>query len=284
MPQRVCPPGKIVNPATDRCVLVNGKIGKQILRRQAMEAGISASRGPACPSGKIYNVQTDRCVNVRGAPGRRIVKQIERFLDARNPVLQLLPPELALEIWGLAYERPKNCGRLVADLRTMEIDGPAAKTVLQRSVVKTLQQLKRILEFGHYTKYARMNHENEATTMVNWTSAILWKAKRRNVTVDQLIGYCRRVVAVKQQTSALVDQLQSSLHLAEEYVRTGDLSPKFTGNVILSPYDLPRIRRLRRSSPTDALTIRRVIQSFKRNLAKDQTVVAMLRKPIDIRK
>jgi hypothetical protein len=249
-----------------------------------MEAGISAPRGSACPPGKIYNIQTDHCVSVRGAPGRRILKQIEKVLDAQNPVLRLLPQELALEIWGLAYERPKNCGTLVANLKAMDMEGPAAKTILQRSVVKTLQQVKRILEFGHYTKYARMNLENEERSIMDYASSTLQNAKRRNATVDQIIGYCRRVVAVKQHTSAMVQQLQTSLRLAEDYLRTGNLPPNLTGHVILPAYNLALIRRLRHSSPSDARIIRRKIQSFKKNLAKDQSALVMLQKPIDIRK
>lgn len=284
MPQRECPPGKIVNPASGRCVLINGQIGKRILRQQAMEAGVDASpRVPACPPGKIYNLQTDRCVNVRGVPGRRILQQVHNFLDARNPMLHLLPPEVMLDIWGYAYERPKNCGRLVRDLKDFNI--PATKTILQRSVVKTLQKLKRILALGHYTKYARINnHENELKSIMEWTSTILQNAKRRNATIDQLIGYCRKIVAVKEKTSAMVEQLQTSLRLAEDYLRTGDLPLNFTGNLLLSPSELPRIRRLRHSIQSDAAIIRRVIHSFRKRFSKDQMVLTMLKKPIDIRK
>ena len=279
-PPRVCPPGKILNPVSNRCVLADGKIGKRIQREQAMAADAYAhkqAREPFCPQGKIYNVQTDRCVSVSGKPGRRIVDHV---LGPQNPVLQALPREVALEIWGYAYERPKNCGMLVLTLKNMDM--PANKLVLQRSVVKTLQQVQRILRLGHFTKFASVNHGNEWKSPMAWTSQLLESARRRNVTMHHLVGYCRQVVAIKKEVAAMVEQLQLSLKMAEEYLQTGSLSPNFTGDLRLRNSDLPRIQRLSPSRPSDVFIIRRVIRSFKKKMAKDQLALSILRQPINI--
>jgi len=58
-----CPEGKIMNPATGRCVSRNGKIGKAILERKKDE----------CPEGKILNPATGRCVSKTGAVGKKLL-------------------------------------------------------------------------------------------------------------------------------------------------------------------------------------------------------------------
>jgi len=228
---------------------------------------------------------------VRGAQGRRVLKRVETMiLDARNPVVRLLPPDIALEIWGFAYERPRNCGRLVADLRHLNVE--ATKTVLQRSVIKTLQQLQRILRLGYYTQHARLMKDfspfystvqHGPTSVMGLTSVLLAKAKNRKATVNQLIGYCRHIVAVKEATSKMVEQLLISVNLAEEYARTGEIPTHWLGHVRLDSYDLPWIRNLRHRFPENDALVRDKIRSTRKKLAKDQSVLAMLQKPIDIR-
>ncbi len=73
-----CPPDKIRNPRTRKCVKRDGAIGRALVRAAA-PAVIAAPAAPAvlaaaadCPPGKIRNPATGRCVLLTGAIGRRI--------------------------------------------------------------------------------------------------------------------------------------------------------------------------------------------------------------------
>lgn len=65
-----CPPGKILNPATGRCVNINGKIGAALSSRRNSSPRRSPSR---CPPGKILNPATGRCVKRDGKIGKTLV-------------------------------------------------------------------------------------------------------------------------------------------------------------------------------------------------------------------
>ena len=58
-PTNQCPPGKVLNPATGRCVKTDGKVGR-------------ALAVPGCPPGKVLNPATGRCVKADGKIGRRL--------------------------------------------------------------------------------------------------------------------------------------------------------------------------------------------------------------------
>ncbi len=68
-----CPPGKIRNPKTKRCVKVDGAIGQKIAKGEELPSKLSKELKD-CPSGKIRNPKTGRCVKVDGAIGRKIKK------------------------------------------------------------------------------------------------------------------------------------------------------------------------------------------------------------------
>ena len=55
-----CPPGKMINPHTRRCISVNGSVAKKLLATNN------------CPEGKMINPETKRCVSIDGPIGRRI--------------------------------------------------------------------------------------------------------------------------------------------------------------------------------------------------------------------
>lgn len=82
VPVGTCPPEKIMNPVTGRCVLRSGAIGRKLekeLEAPAVPAAPAvaepAPAAPAddCPPGKIRNPKTRRCVNRSGAIGKKIV-------------------------------------------------------------------------------------------------------------------------------------------------------------------------------------------------------------------
>ena len=58
---RDCPPGKIRNPKTGKCVSATGKIGQGLVPK------------PDCPPGKIRNPKTGRCVNSNGKIGLQLL-------------------------------------------------------------------------------------------------------------------------------------------------------------------------------------------------------------------
>jgi hypothetical protein len=60
-----CPPGKVRNPKTGRCVKDTGAVGKKL--KAPLEAP------PPCPPGKIRNPKTRRCVKETGAVGKLLI-------------------------------------------------------------------------------------------------------------------------------------------------------------------------------------------------------------------
>ena len=73
-----CPPYKILNPKTDRCVSRSGQTGKKILKSmgiQNINQGKKVNKGKkVCPPDKILNPKTDRCVSRSGQTGKKILR------------------------------------------------------------------------------------------------------------------------------------------------------------------------------------------------------------------
>ena len=81
-----CPPGTIKNPDTQKCVLVDGRVGKRILleRKLKRSASRKSPRGnKKCPPGTILNPDTQNCVLVDGKIGKRIL--LEKKLKRSTP-------------------------------------------------------------------------------------------------------------------------------------------------------------------------------------------------------
>lgn len=73
----ICPPDKIMNPATRRCVLRTGAIGRKLEKEMAAPAPPAppvpvAAASDGCPPGKIRNPKTRRCVKRDGAIGKKL--------------------------------------------------------------------------------------------------------------------------------------------------------------------------------------------------------------------
>ena len=72
-----CPPNKILNPKTDRCVLKTGAIGKELLKGiKNIKESIKNNDKKECPPDKILNPKTDRCVLKSGPIGKQLLKDI----------------------------------------------------------------------------------------------------------------------------------------------------------------------------------------------------------------
>ena len=87
-----CPADKILNPATKRCVLRTGAIGKKLVAKEKADgkrlATTTPNRLPAasadpCPADKILNPATKRCVLRTGAIGKKLVAKEKA--DGKRP-------------------------------------------------------------------------------------------------------------------------------------------------------------------------------------------------------
>lgn len=69
---KICPPAKICNPSSGRCVLRTGKIGQSLQSDMETSSGKLSPPGrrPVCPNGKIVNPKSGRCVNIDGKIGQ----------------------------------------------------------------------------------------------------------------------------------------------------------------------------------------------------------------------
>lgn len=70
-----CPPGKILNPKTNRCVDAKGALGKELAKEKSNAVPVVHVVPAAkkdCPPGKILNPKTNRCVDAKGALGKEL--------------------------------------------------------------------------------------------------------------------------------------------------------------------------------------------------------------------
>ena len=85
-----CPPNKIMNPKTKKCVLKSGKKGRQIIEKTRMSKNSksqdSKSKLPKkkCPPNKIMNPKTKKCVLKSGRKGRQIARKIKPTTNPDN--------------------------------------------------------------------------------------------------------------------------------------------------------------------------------------------------------
>jgi len=67
-----CPPGKVINPKTGRCVKADGAAGKAALRAAPVPIAAAQPANKTCPPGKVLNPKTLRCVKADGWAGKHI--------------------------------------------------------------------------------------------------------------------------------------------------------------------------------------------------------------------
>lgn len=74
---KICPPDKVYNKATNRCVSKTGKIGMAILKGTYTIPGKKeqkkTKKEKECPPDKIYNEATNRCVMKNGKVGKKLL-------------------------------------------------------------------------------------------------------------------------------------------------------------------------------------------------------------------
>lgn len=84
-----CPPEKIRNPKTKRCVLKTGKIGKSIInkKRSSQSYKSTSTISPIikdCPPEKILNPMTKRCVLKTGKIGKSLIDEDNNNINIKN--------------------------------------------------------------------------------------------------------------------------------------------------------------------------------------------------------
>jgi hypothetical protein len=92
--KQYCPNGKIINPHTERCVKLNGKVAKNML---ADYTGVGSI--PECTIAKVRNPQSGRCVKITGKVGQSILSKYE-VIDVHI----IFQPELFV-IWNSSYKQ-----------------------------------------------------------------------------------------------------------------------------------------------------------------------------------
>lgn len=125
-----CPADKICNPATGRCVLKRGKLGKSIL---ASKNGIvnkpknaktkAKATCPPCSADKICNDKTARCVLKTGSIGKKIQASMKTPLPRANRIAPLVNvPTSARAVPRPNINAPQNYGRLPKPLPREEYE------------------------------------------------------------------------------------------------------------------------------------------------------------------
>lgn len=87
-----CPPGKIRNPVTKKCVNKTGKIGQQIMTgtlTQKESRGIIKSfklcNGVKCPETKVCNPLTGRCILRKSPTGQYVLREMASRPEFKKP-------------------------------------------------------------------------------------------------------------------------------------------------------------------------------------------------------
>jgi len=88
-----CPPNKILNPKTKKCVSRTGKIGRKLVQSSKSKSSAEKKKPPTkiCPPNKIINPKTKRCVSRIGKIGRELVNKIKPTQSSLKDV-HICPP------------------------------------------------------------------------------------------------------------------------------------------------------------------------------------------------
>lgn len=97
IPKKVCPEGKVINPATGRCIKEKTAAVKNVSEPSVKENPFSKLTPPVtllkvCPEGKVLNPATGRCIKIKTAKNKKTKQSLRktRVLPPRTP------PELSL--------------------------------------------------------------------------------------------------------------------------------------------------------------------------------------------
>lgn len=145
----ICPPGKILNPKTNRCVNENGAIGKKLspdIRPNKVSTRKSSPKSPVfplkqkspCPEKKILNPKTNRCVNKDGPKGKtlrnlspnininispkKLISKLPKTLIKKPIVLKRKPLDSVINYHLIKPVIDKECDNTIELLRITVFD------------------------------------------------------------------------------------------------------------------------------------------------------------------
>jgi len=142
----VCPPGKIYNRKTRRCVKTTGKTGMALIKEADiplanvllphLPPGVLEESVKKCPPEKIYNKKTRRCVKADGFAGKAIARAAVPPLPIPpRQGFPILPPRKDPLLLPIPQEEQKPCPpNKVYNKKTrrcVKMDGWAGKRVLE---------------------------------------------------------------------------------------------------------------------------------------------------------
>jgi hypothetical protein len=99
----ICPPGKVLNPKTNRCNNVKSKPEKtirQILRenKEALDQELR-KKIKECPPGKVLNPVTGRCIKAKIAkPIKQLINENKEILESKQPIMKVCPSGKVLNL------------------------------------------------------------------------------------------------------------------------------------------------------------------------------------------
>ena len=99
---KICPPDKVLNPASSRCVSKTSALGKSILKNNPMKQQEQKKQSPKkqpqkqptikiCPPDKVLNPLTSKCVNRTSKLGKTILKE-QNSRHMNSPIQQRASP------------------------------------------------------------------------------------------------------------------------------------------------------------------------------------------------
>ena len=111
--KKECPNGKILNPATMRCVSEKGVIGKAIVKGTYEKASknpdkVKKVKKTECPPEKVLNLLTNRCVSKTGKIGMKILAEMKESKQKRAQKSEPILPKANQPKLRKNYKSPKS--------------------------------------------------------------------------------------------------------------------------------------------------------------------------------
>jgi hypothetical protein len=237
-----CPPGKIINPATNRCVSRNGTIGRKLLKQK-----------------QTHTKQP----------------HIAKGIASLN-----LPPDILAEISD--FLRVHNCGTFIRDtmVKYPNLDTADAQTKrqLKTVVVRTLEEFRRRLLTSHYIKRSFMKEGDVNVPMGKRIDAFIKRAKSTK-NMDVLIDMCKIVVLMKREASVIVQHVRRFIQYVQDYIRTGMRPNDLTGNLVVKD-SIGFLETTWHFASRETFKV--WVRAYKRNLVKDEEALTNILQPVRV--
>lgn len=241
-----CGPNKILNPKTNRCVDINGKIGREIL---------SKGKTTLCKTDEIYNPVSKRCVKRSGKIGQKLIKEEaeKEKVKSKSPInveVPFIKPKSINRLEQLHKEqmeamRNRDIKRIREINQEIEEEKKKIKEKINNNIPKFLETCKDS-ETNQLPKLPTIDGEFEMTDII--------KDEKQLIIID---GLCYDIKSLFELISA--DISQGNVWGINPYVkREGFILPfdKTVKDTLLSTAIkrkiLPRTAKWEKRGPIDA--------------------------------